>query len=514
MAIKQIEFYPPEGCSQQRLTRELSQSLSLRRERAWTEHQSYFDTFDWRLFNQSLVLKEAMGEFRLLRSGTLDPIQKAVLRTAPSFIEEIPDGPFKRSLQPVIEMRRLFKLLSVDVRYQSWRVLNRDEKTVCRVIYGDTCLHESGPWKAIEPRIRLQPIRGYEDDLGGITEALIEGGFRPAKDDSFLATLNAIGTQPRRYAARPKLKLNPNLPSEEAVKHILLSFLRIIRRSEEGIRQDLDTEFLHEYRVALRRTRSILGQMKKALPPTIHAEFRGKLAGLARTTNQLREFDVLLLKETHYHELLPKQMRIDIAPFFKLIRAQRRQELARVVNSIDSEETRNMLKEWYTYLKSDTSSSRGGADSSIPITDYAANRIRRVYRRIVRVSRNMKGEAEDAAIHSLRIEGKKLRYLLESFSGLFPKRKVTALIKGLKQLQDHLGNYCDLCVDLQSLPRIARGLELSEVENRRTAMAIGHLLNTLETTRITELREIPSVMRKFTSRRNRIRFKALFAARE
>ena len=44
------------------------------------------------------------------------------------------------------------------------------------------------------------------------------------------------------------------------------ALLDIMVANEPGMRADLDTEFLHDYRVSLRRTRSLLGQIKNVFP--------------------------------------------------------------------------------------------------------------------------------------------------------------------------------------------------------------------------------------------------------
>ncbi len=51
-------------------------------------------------------------------------------------------------------------------------------------------------------------------------------------------------------------------------------------------------------------------------------------------------------------------------------------------------------------------------------------------------------------LHRLRIDGKKLRYLLEFYSDLYPRSTVTRFIRELKQLQDILGDFNDTEVQL------------------------------------------------------------------
>ena len=52
--------------------------------------------------------------------------------------------------------------------------------------------------------------------------------------------------------------MSPAIHASEACRRILAHLAQIIRLNEDGIRKDIDTEFLHDFRVAVRRARSLL----------------------------------------------------------------------------------------------------------------------------------------------------------------------------------------------------------------------------------------------------------------
>ena len=78
-----------------------------------------------------------------------------------------------------------------------------------------------------------------------------------------------------------------------------------MRQNEAGIRADWDTEFLHDFRVAIRRTRSALSQIKGVLPVDAVEHFKDAFRELGRSTNRLRDLDVYLLEEETYRAMLP-----------------------------------------------------------------------------------------------------------------------------------------------------------------------------------------------------------------
>jgi CHAD domain-containing protein len=70
--------------------------------------------------------------------------------------------------------------------------------------------------------------------------------------------LRQQGTAPRQYTLRPAFDLAPELPARETARRIIHKILGISRQNEAGIIDDIDTEFLHDYRICLRKIRSVL----------------------------------------------------------------------------------------------------------------------------------------------------------------------------------------------------------------------------------------------------------------
>ena len=88
---------------------------------------------------------------------------------------------------------------------------------------------------------------------------------------------------------------------------------------------------------------------------------------------------------------------------------------------------------------------------TVAIDVVAADRIRRVYRRMVRDGSAIDDDSPAEALHDLRKRGKELRYLLELFGGLFEPKVVKPMVKTLKDLQDVLGRFQDGAVESDML---------------------------------------------------------------
>ena len=99
---------------------------------------------------------------------------------------------------------------------------------------------------------------------------------------------------------------------------------------------------------------------------------------------------------------------------------------------------------------------RARADGARPIEAVAGERIRKVYRRMVRDGSRIDDGSPPEALHELRKRGKELRYLLELFGSPFPKRRGQADGQTLKDLQEVLGRFQDRAVQIELLRRAPR----------------------------------------------------------
>ena len=92
-----------------------------------------------------------------------------------------------------------------------------------------------------------------------------------------------------------RVELAPTVRADVGARQIHLALLGILVANEPGLRANLDTEFLHDFRVAIRRTRSLLGQIKHVFPPDAVEHFSTEFSWVGRLTGPPRDLDVLVL---------------------------------------------------------------------------------------------------------------------------------------------------------------------------------------------------------------------------
>ena len=219
-----------------------------------------------------------------------------------------------------------------------------------------------------------------------------------------------------------------------------------------------------------------LSQIKGVYPKDDVESFKKDFALLGKNTNKLRDLDVYLLKEKKYMEMLSKDLRPGLNPIFKKLNQQRKSEQKKLSKFLETETYRNILNNFEKYLEMDNLPSDDTPNSGVKIINLAKKFIWKKYSRIIRDGEKINDTSPDPMLHDLRIECKKLRYLLEFFNTLFPQKEMSIIIKHLKKLQDNLGDFNDLYVQQESLKEFLADFKNSD---QNVYISVGGLIAVL-----------------------------------
>jgi CHAD domain-containing protein len=162
-------------------------------------------------------------------------------------------------------------------------------------------------------------------------------------------------------------------------------------------------------------------------------------------------------------------------------------------------------------LNEPISKKRAAKNGAIPIVELARKRTYKRYRRVIKDGDYILSHTKDELLHSLRIECKKLRYLMEFFTSLFPRKKITRLIKQLKKLQDNLGDFNDLSVQQEYLMHMAEELPIDDSRSRKALVATGYLVENLGNEQRAVKAKFADTFKEFASPDNQDLFRRLFA---
>jgi CHAD domain-containing protein len=293
------------------------------------------------------------------------------------------------------------------------------------------------------------------------------------------------------------------------MRRILAQLLEGVRVNIDGVLEDLDPEPLHDLRVATRRTRSALSTCKSVLPDVVVAEFALGFKWLGRMTGPCRDLDVHLIEM----EVFQKRLEISdgsLDPLRQILEELRREEHLRVCESLVSERFRRLIEKWDEVLRTGVIGEPEPRNARQPVIDLAGGKIHKAYRRLVQRISTLADDAPEEAFHRLRIDAKKLRYLLEFFSGLYPEETVRSLVKDLKRLQDILGGFNDMVVQRGRNAALAEQLTASGEASSDTPISIDRLARAMAERQDEHRRALADRLGSFASANNQLLYRKTF----
>jgi CHAD domain-containing protein len=388
-------------------------------------------------------------------------------------------GALRDSLRDLTEVRALLPFVQVHARERRMAVLDDEEKTVVRLALEETSLAgPAGVPSPLRPRLRISPVRGYEKELRSVQTTLEqELGFTRAEEPLVDEAVRVAGGVPGGFPSKIDVPLRAEERADVAAAAILRALLAVIEANLDGTIEDLDSEFLHDLRVSVRRSRSVQRELKGVFPPAELAHYRAEFRWLQQATGDARDLDVHVLEFDAMRALVPDDMARDLDPLLGVLKARRATARRRMVAALRSERTTGLFASWRRFLDGlEAASEAERPDAPRPIDAVAGERIRKVYRRMVRMGQAIDEASPAEDYHELRKKGKELRYLLELFGApLYAGEVVKPMIKTLKALQDVLGRHQDREVQVALLRSLAP--EVGKVDAPEPAlMAVGALI--------------------------------------
>ncbi|MCP4129205.1 MAG: CHAD domain-containing protein [Gammaproteobacteria bacterium] len=419
-----------------------------------------------------------------------------------SLISELPDGPVKQAMQDCSAIRAFMPGKKNTLRIEQYNLLDDDEKTNVRC----TLYHLNNNDNALVFGV-TQPLRGYGTEHALLQDQLRKyGAIATSSYDEIYAQ---FGFDQPVYNAKPQVSISVDAPVIETANHLIQVSMDVARQNEEGIKADYDTEFLHDYRVALRKARSIISLFKGVYSEADTLSLKQDFSQIMKSTNSLRDLDVYLLDKKHLFDLLPTRMHIGLDQMFDAFAGERKKQLQLVIKNLSSKSYQSAIQ---TLQKRFTDGSiPGGSKALTHSLTFATKLIWKRYTKVCLIARHINDETPDEEVHELRIQCKKLRYLMEFFSDLFPQ-KIKPLIKSLKRLQDNLGRFNDFSVQQESLQVFLTTYAKKHRSKNLIAMAesVGALIILLQQKQFHERAQVIQSFSRFDSPEIREEFSKAF----
>jgi CHAD domain-containing protein len=453
---------------------------------AETAAHIFYDTFEWAIYldGATLECRTQRAERRLIRSaidGDSAPLSQTLVGD-PGFACDLPLGPVRDRILDVCGIRRLLPMVEVGSHVTAFRLVNDDAENVLRVEIEERVARKPGGDRCapLPTRIHLIGERHHEDVCREVADILVERlPLEPAGTPVLLEALDACGRRPDDYSSKITDRLDPQQRADEALKTVLGSLLKTLVANIDGARHHLDTEFLHDLRVATRRTRTVLGQIKGVLPAATVDDYKTRFAWVQQISGPVRDLDVYLLDFDRYRAALPKRLQGCLQPVHDFLSARLVEEQRLLAAELGSSAFTDLIGDWQAFLDAPVAEQPAEPHAASPIKSVADERIRRLAKRVRREGLAIRADSPATDLHELRKSCKKLRYLMELFQSLYPRAKIARLIKLLKSLLDHLGLVQDLAVQGEHLLDWAKQMQAEGKAETETLLAMGALVGQL-----------------------------------
>ncbi len=490
------------------VTTALQERWNVLAEPASAVRRTFLDTADWLVYRGGWTL-EMDRDLSAISTKEVpialrDTGSEAVLASTtcdgpPGFAGDLPASSPWSEVAAVIGDRRLLGQLEMDSYLHRISIRNDDDKTTAKVVIEWHRLVDQAGRQHLLRVATVTPVRGYERTTERIGEALLDAGLQPQDRSLLSSALTVVGRPQPGTKLGPGVELERSMPAAQAVGAILGRLRYHLLSNEAGVREQLDIEFLHEYRVAIRRARSILRTVRGTLPADDAQALAGELGWLGQLTGPPRDLDV------HLAEL--RSANGDLAPLSQYLADRREAAQDELVAAMDSERYRRLVDSWEALERADVDTA-SAPDADRPAGEEADALIARAYRRVLRRGRAIEWSTPPEALHDLRKRAKELRYLLECFQTLYPEQERTSVIKELKALQDNLGEFQDCQVQAEAVHTMAEEL-LGSGAPAPTLMAMGRMAETLEERERRARLEFDARFRRFSKPANRKRMAQL-----
>jgi inorganic triphosphatase YgiF len=265
------------------------------------------------------------------------------------------------------------------------------------------------------------------------------------------------------------IELAKNVAAGDAFRTIARSCVRHFADNADAVRAS-DAEGIHQMRVGLRRLRAAISIFARLLPDRRTERIKAELKWLTDELAPAREIDVFVKKEIHplSSGVVPRRAGKALEQEFV---AKRDSALARASRTVDSARFRALLLDVVAWIEG--SHDHSADEASVVASKFASNVLHRRVRNVLKQGKHL-AKLSERRRHKVRIRVKKIRYAVEFFESLFPKRRRKALARlsrRLRRIQDALGSLNDLIAHRQMAA--AAALHAPRRNRRARAFASG-----------------------------------------
>jgi CHAD domain-containing protein/CYTH domain-containing protein len=289
----------------------------------------------------------------------------------------------------------------------------------------------------------------------------------------------------RRVECAVVLKRENKIPSIEpfestlcTLRTVICKFVQQLKQSSNALcRGEEDPEVLHRLRIAMRQLRALPGEFENYFETSWLDQHQEALSRLMKVTGAKRDVDVTLETMGAFRALLPEKMKKGLDPVEAFLVSRKNNLQKQVVSLVESSRFQDEVLEFEKIQKDD---SVFRSEASQPIILSAMRVLNKRLKKIVKEGRRITPDSDDKAYHKLRIQFKKLRYLIEAMEPLIDHSKYHKVIKMIKKMQTILGNYQDCQIQRFDLALLAKETDLQQKKTQKALKRVQKVIRKRE----------------------------------
>jgi len=416
----------------------------------------YLDTFDWSLMKNKLSLRYRISNGQAMYTlKSLGPIEEGIATRMETEVPlarpldvpaEVPVKRIRKVIDGLIFPRKLLEHIQVSTARHRYQTLSPEGAQIELAFDAS-----SFSLRGLHPKRRTQRLHEMEAEiLQGPPTALeplasslsVTFGYPPSAASKFEVAVERFKLAPPSKKIPEKLRVRLEDRLDLAVRKILTYQFQRFQEQLPGVQRDIDTEFVHQARVATRRMRSALRLFREAIPQSTVTYLGEELKWLGGKFGTVRDLDVFLLNLSRFKPQIKRFPSKGKIVFENWIEKHRRAPLKALQEALGSSRYKTFERRFTQFLEGPIPARPRAPLALKPVREVAPPVITEKFEAAIQQGHKVLAKPKPKQFHALRIQMKKLRYAIEFMAPAY-EGALTPFIERTVEIQDCLGELQD-----------------------------------------------------------------------
>jgi triphosphatase len=417
---------------------------------------TYLDTFDWSLFKNKLSLRYRVANGSALYTlKSVGSIEEGIAKRMETEVKL--DGPvdipaavsvkkIRKLVDGVIFPRKLIEHIRVITDRRLYRVVSPEGAEI-ELAFDTSSFSLPGLQKSRRAQklneLEAEILKGPAAALEGMAVLLAEKfHFLPSGGSKLEAAIERLKVI--LPSKKPPLKLRVGLEDrlDLAVRKFLTHQHQRFLEHLPGVHRDIDTEFVHQARVATRRMRSALRLFHDAVPENTAGYLERELKWLGGMFGAVRDLDVFLLNLVRFKEQIERFPAKKKGSFDNWIEKHRRAPFKTLCQALESPRYKSFERRLTQFLERPLPLRPRSPLALKTVREVTPLLVTERFEAGIKQGQTVLENPKLKQFHRLRIQMKKLRYASEFMAPAYDDR-LDPFIERMVEIQDCLGEIQD-----------------------------------------------------------------------